>query len=209
MVPNVVHQLGRDDVRLRGAARDVGTGSTPKPVFDQRDPRVELTGRLTGAVAGCYLVTVVYETEHEVTFTRMSPQLAVSRSVSTRIVEEGGQDRGFLWRLNSYWRFAEQDGGVYVEAESISLTRDIPTGLGWLVGPFVTSIPKESLERTLGSTRSAVLARIETNPRKAAASLLKSPKNVSSARMQRATLAPLGASEPGRRTLFSRPESGG
>ena len=70
-----------------------------------------------------------------------------------------GHDSGFLWRLNSYWRFVERDRGVYVECESISLTRDIPTGLGWLVGPFVTSIPKESLERTLGSTRSAVLAR--------------------------------------------------
>jgi len=31
-----------------------------------------------------------------------------------------------------------------------SLTRSIPTGLGWMVGPFVTSIPKESLTFTLG-----------------------------------------------------------
>ena len=167
------------------------------------------------------VVTVTMDTVHEVHYSRLDGAHWYSQSAATRIAEvenpdkpnerekPPGHDGGFLWRLNSYWRFAEQDGGVYVEAESISLTRDIPTGLGWLVGPFVTSIPKESLERTLGSTRSAVLARIETNPRKAAASPLKSPKNVSSARMQRATLAPLGASEPGRRTLFSRPESGG
>jgi hypothetical protein len=46
---------------------------------------------------------------------------------------------------------------VYVQCEAISLTRDIPAGLNWLVGSFVESVPKESLEFTLQSTRSAVL----------------------------------------------------
>ena len=96
-----------------------------------------------------------------------------SRSVATRIAEvvnpaqpdehekPVGHDGGFLWRLNSYWRFEEKDGGVYVEVESISLTRDIPMGLGWLIKPFVTSIPRESLQMTLGSTRSAAEARLD------------------------------------------------
>jgi hypothetical protein len=53
----------------------------------------------------------------------------------------------------------ERDGGVYVQSEVASLTRDIPTGLGWLVGPFVTSIPKETLLFTLESTRRAIVAR--------------------------------------------------
>ncbi len=70
-----------------------------------------------------------------------------------------GHDSGFLWRMDSDWRFQERDGGVYVECETISLTRDIPKGLGWLVKPFLTSVPRESLESTLGSTRSGVLAR--------------------------------------------------
>ena len=69
-----------------------------------------------------------------------------------------GHDGGFLWRINSYWKFEEKDGSVYVECESISLTRDIPTGLGWLIKPFITSIPKESLEMTMGSTRAALAA---------------------------------------------------
>jgi hypothetical protein len=49
----------------------------------------------------------------------------------------------------------ERNGGVYVQSEVASLTRDIPTGLGWLVGSFVTSIPKETLLFTLASTRRA------------------------------------------------------
>ena len=118
------------------------------------------------------VITVTLDTEHDVRYTRVDDSHWYSRSVSTRIAEVAdagqpdehekpvGHDGGFLWRINSYWRFVERDGGVYVECESISLTRDIPAGLGWMVGPFVSGIPKESLEHTLGSTRSAVLAKI-------------------------------------------------
>jgi hypothetical protein len=67
-----------------------------------------------------------------------------------------GQDHGFLWRLNSYWRFEERDGGVYVECEAISLTRNVPLGLGWLVNPIIRSLPRESLANTLWATREAV-----------------------------------------------------
>jgi hypothetical protein len=38
--------------------------------------------------------------------------------------------------------------------------RDIPTGLGWLVGPYLTSVPRESLTFRLATTRSAVLRRV-------------------------------------------------
>ena len=61
------------------------------------------------------IVTATYDTEHHVTFERLSPTLATSRSVSTRIVELGGDDRGFLWRLNSYWRYQQVGDGVLVE----------------------------------------------------------------------------------------------
>jgi hypothetical protein len=50
----------------------------------------------------------------------------------------------------------ERDGGVYVQSEVASLTRDIPTGLGWMIKPFVTDIPRESLTFTLQATRKAV-----------------------------------------------------
>ena len=120
------------------------------------------------------VITVTLDTDHAVRYMRLDDRHWSSRSVSTRIAEvvdagqpgehemPVGQDSGFLWRINSYWRFVARDGGVYVECESISLTRDIPTGFGWLIGPFVTSIPKESLESTLTNTRSGVLKRLGT-----------------------------------------------
>jgi hypothetical protein len=111
----------------------------------------------------------VLDTEYDVNYKWLSKTEATARSLSTRIreVQNAGQqneyempvgkDNGFMWRLNSYWRFAERDGGTYVQLEAISLTRDIPSGLGWLIGPFVESIPKGSLEFTLSRTREELL----------------------------------------------------
>lgn len=111
------------------------------------------------------VITVVTNTEHEARFRRDGPDRAQSRIRSTRIAEAEnpgtpaererpvGRDGGYLWRMNSYWRFLQRDGGVYIEAEAITLTRGIPAGVGWLVRPFVTSIPRDSLTLTLEATR--------------------------------------------------------
>jgi hypothetical protein len=118
------------------------------------------------------IITSVLDTEHHVHYGAVDSAKAWSRSYTTRVqevvdagesgerLELEGHDRGFLWRMNTYWRFEEKDGGTYVESQSVSLTRDIPTGVGWLVGPMVNSIPRESLTFTLATTRAAVLGRI-------------------------------------------------
>lgn len=67
-----------------------------------------------------------------------------------------GDDDGFLWRLNSYWDFEETKEGLLVEYEAVSLTRDVPAGLGWLIVPIVQALPRESLEFTLAATRQAL-----------------------------------------------------
>lgn len=107
------------------------------------------------------VVTVYYNTEHFVRYTRHGEGRMSSASYSTRIAELDeagtptesekpvGSDRGFLWRLNSYWRFEQAWGGVIVELESVSLSRGIPGALRWLVGSYLDSVPRESLEATL------------------------------------------------------------
>ena len=116
------------------------------------------------------VITVVLDTEHDIHYFHDAPGRAHSRSSAIRVAEvedagksderekPPGDDGGFLWRMETWWRMQEGDGGVYVQSEVVSLTRDIPTGFGWMIGPFVTSIPKETLEFTLGATRKAVLA---------------------------------------------------
>jgi hypothetical protein len=69
-----------------------------------------------------------------------------------------GADDGLLWRLNSYWSFFESRGGLLMECEAVSLTRDVPAGLGWLIAPIVKSLPRESLEFTLTATKNALAA---------------------------------------------------
>jgi hypothetical protein len=114
------------------------------------------------------ILTVVLDTDHEVHYFPLSAKRCYSRSYTTRIaeVEDAGKpgereapvgnDHGFLWRLDSYWRFEEADGGVYVECEAISLTRGVPAGLGWLIDPIIRDLPKESLANTLRETRAAL-----------------------------------------------------
>jgi hypothetical protein len=113
------------------------------------------------------VLTVVLNTEHDVHYVRLDSTRWYSKSFTTRIAEvedpgpnehelPPGNDHGFLWRLNSFWRFEERDGGVYLECRAISLTRDVPVGLGWLINPIIRSLPRESLTSTLRATRQAL-----------------------------------------------------
>lgn len=115
-----------------------------------------------------HVITVVMDTAYDVTFARIDAQRGYSISRSTRVSEidapgtsseralDARHEHGFLWRLNTYWSYEERDGGLYVQIESVSLTRSIPTGLGWAIGPFVESVPRESLEFTLRATCNAL-----------------------------------------------------
>jgi len=114
------------------------------------------------------ILTVVLDTDHEVQYRRLDRSRWTCQSYTTRIaeVENAGQANeevmapdagfGFLWRLYSYWRFQERDRGVYLECRAISLTRDVPLGLGWIIEPIIQKLPKESLIRTLECTRQAL-----------------------------------------------------
>lgn len=117
------------------------------------------------------IITVVLDTEHEVHYFRVAAGLANSRSSAMRIAQvenagtaderenKPGDDDGFMWKMETWWRVEAGEGGVYVQSEVVSLTRGIPAGLGWMIGPFVVSIPRESLTFTLEATRKAVLGR--------------------------------------------------
>lgn len=111
-----------------------------------------------------HAITVVMDTTYDVKFGRVGPRHGYSVSRSTQIAEirspgtpseralSAAEEHGFLWRMNTYWSYEESDGGLYMQLESISLTRAIPTGLGWAVRPYVESVPRESLQFTLRST---------------------------------------------------------
>lgn len=115
-----------------------------------------------------HVITVVMDTTYDVIWTRLDSQHGYSISHSTKISEidspgtsseralDAAHGHGFLWRQNTYWTYEERGGGLYLQVESVSLTRSIPSGLDWIIGPYVKSVPRESLEFTLHSVCNAL-----------------------------------------------------
>jgi hypothetical protein len=115
-----------------------------------------------------HVIPVVMDTTYDITYGRRDAQHGYSISRSTRIAEidapgtpserplNAKEEHGFLWRLNTYWSYEEKDGGLYLQVEAVSLTRSIPHGLGWAIGPYIESIPRDSLEFTLHSACNAL-----------------------------------------------------
>jgi hypothetical protein len=126
--------------------------------------RIEATLR----VKQQHVITVVLDTDYDISFSQLDAAHGSSLLRSTRVVEidapgtaheralSASEQHGFLWQMNLYWSYEERDGGLYLQLESVSLSRSIPTGLGWLIGPFVESVPKESLEFTLRGAQNAL-----------------------------------------------------
>jgi hypothetical protein len=174
-VPDGLIQHWRGAVLLPGASLDALLNRLQHPnergphqqdvvalrVIARQPNRLKLAIRMTRTK----IVTVTYDTEHTIEYRIHGSGRASSRSVSTRIVEiedagtaaeralPEGQDRGFLWRMNSYWRYEQVAGGVIVELESVTLSRNIPLGLGVIVEPIIDRIARESINRTLENLR--------------------------------------------------------
>jgi putative flippase GtrA len=117
------------------------------------------------------LITVHYNTEHDVEYRRLAADRATARSVATKIAEladvgtprerekSADEDNGFLWRLNAYWRYLAVPGGVIVECESVSLSRPVPLLLRPVANSMVDRIARDSLSRTLATLKSVLTAK--------------------------------------------------
>ena len=115
------------------------------------------------------VVTVVIDADYAIDFQALGASRVWTKSVARHVmeVESAGSPRerarpadegnGYLWRLNNYCAFETRPEGTYEQCESISLSRALPFGIGWMVAPFVTSVPREALEFTLGHVRSALV----------------------------------------------------
>lgn len=110
-----------------------------------------------------HVITVTMDATYDVRFGRLDAAhgWSVSRSTGIAAVSaDGAQNEraldGALWRLDTWWSWEERDGGLAIQVETVSLTRPVPWGLRWVVGPYVESVPRESLEFTLRAACRAV-----------------------------------------------------
>jgi hypothetical protein len=102
------------------------------------------------------ILTVILNTEYEVEYRAVGDGWWRVASRSTKVVEADGGDNGFLWRLNAYWAITPEPGGVRLQCRSVSLSRDVPMGLGWAVKPLLREMPQESLAAMLSATVKAL-----------------------------------------------------
>jgi len=110
------------------------------------------------------LISVTFDTEYAIQYQQLGGGRWTIRSHSTKINELDGDGKplpdgtgqGMLWRMNSYWLIEPRPEGAYLECRAISLSRDIPTGLGWIVRPIVSTLPRDSLRSTIEEARNAL-----------------------------------------------------
>ena len=175
-LPNGLVHDWRGDVLIPGATLDQILGrleraAPPAPPNEVLASRIVEAGpgwnRVALTLRRQKVISVVYATEHLVTFRRLPPGRAVSSSVATSITELADygtatqkpvapdDDHGFLWRWNAYWRFLETPEGVIAECESISVSRDVPSLVRFIAGPIIRDTARESMTSALEAMHQA------------------------------------------------------
>lgn len=114
--------------------------------------------------------TVALDVLEDIEYVHLGSSCEYSSAHSIQVVEVGNSENppehrdlaaaghGYMWKLDAYGWFVQTPQGVYMQFETIALSRDIPWGLGWLVKPFVTKVPRESLMFTLTRARASLEA---------------------------------------------------
>jgi hypothetical protein len=97
----------------------------------------------------------VIDVESDVVWERVDARRWRCRSYSTKTAEVG-KDHGYLRALDSYWRFAETDAGVYVEAETITVSDEFGAMTRALGSMLMGINPEKSLKHSLTSMRESV-----------------------------------------------------
>jgi hypothetical protein len=114
------------------------------------------------------VVTAVLDVRSAVRYVRVNPATIYSISESTEIREviDAGQPgerllppdegRGYLWRASAYTTYVERDGGVYLELETLGLSRGYPPLMGWIIEPIARRLGRKSVEGSLREFRRAL-----------------------------------------------------
>ena len=124
--------------------------------------------RMKESAAG---MTAILDVWSSIRYVRLDPTHAYDVSSSEAILEvrdagrptehhlPAGRDSGYLWRAATFTRFVEDDGGVYLDMETIGLSRRFPPLLGWLIEPIARRIGRRSVEESAREFQRAVLMR--------------------------------------------------
>ncbi len=112
-------------------------------------------------------INVSYQTLYDTRYLRLDANRWISHSRSLSIKElldpgnpnggtyPEGNDHGFLWKTNTYWFVRQRNGGVDVEANSITISRPVPVGFGW----WGVKRTRDAVDKMLRDTKAAIASR--------------------------------------------------
>ncbi len=143
---------------------DVGEGSGIKDA-DSTAADEHFTSKLS-LIQSTLWMSVSYECTYDTHYRMLDPHHWQSVSTASSIrewrdpkdVSHGyypeGDDHGFLWRTNTYWFVRDNNDGIDLELDSVTLSRPVPTGFGW----WGTKRTHDAVEKMLRDMRAAVEA---------------------------------------------------
>lgn len=141
---------------------DVGKGSGVRNTDSTADDE-HYTSQLSLIQATLWM-SVSYDCVYDTHYRMLDPHRWQSVSVASSIKEwrnpkdssQGylpeGEDHGFLWRTNTFWFVRENNDGVDVELDSMTLSRPVPAGFGW----WGTKRTRDAVEKMMKDLRAAV-----------------------------------------------------
>ena len=121
-------------------------------------------------VQKAYSVTAAVDADYQVQIVRLDANRVyiVSNAIRVQEVADYGEPSqhlypenerpGYVWRTMGLTRLEQRDGGVYVEMETVALSRGIPVEFRWLIKPLTDRLPRNIMLQTLQDTREAVMA---------------------------------------------------
>jgi hypothetical protein len=134
-------------------------------VRERNGDDIELTAV---AVQKAMSVTAAVATDNQVHILRMDSKrvFITSKAIRVQEIANYGQSSehpfsenrrpGYVWRAIVNERLEERDGGVYIELETVALSRGIPFELRWLIKPLTDELPRRMMIDMLNDTRAAL-----------------------------------------------------
>ncbi len=136
-------------------------------VIGRDDDTYRIVTRLKEGEAGITAVLDVYSTvryggadgrAHVVSNSERIHEVRDAGSADERLLPPG-HDSGYLWRASVYTLFVEGNGGVFMETETLGLSRAFPALMGWFIEPIARRLGRKSVVRSLEQFQTQALAR--------------------------------------------------
>jgi hypothetical protein len=134
-------------------------------LLERSDRSEKVNLLLVGKAAG---IVGAVDTDDEIQTVKLdaSKIYTISNSIRAQEISDYGkpgermlpqdQGPGYVWRTFGITRLMQRDGGVYLETETVTLSRGIPWEFRWLIEPVTERLPRSIMIQTLNDLRQAV-----------------------------------------------------